>query len=266
MGANTNNWWTTTETEKKETSTTSSTTQKKIDISWKTFFFDVETVPLRDMSSSDENDFGNMPSEIKDIWIRRYGEKNHKSKMWLYAEFSKVICISVWAYVVDDLWMIRKKITALYGDNEKEILEKFATIVWHAEKLVWHNAIMFDAPYLEKKYIMHNMPIPKILRSSAISDQWIYTNKKPREIKIEDTMKMRKGMSWASAWLETIAVALGIKNPKNDIDWFEVGELYYASKQSHGTMDLFRSQVSEYCNGDVEATMEIYKRIISCYQ
>ncbi len=60
-------------------------------------------------------------------------------------------------------------------------------------------------------------------------------------------------------------MALGLPTPKQTMDGSMVGEKYYASISAPGMIELFSQQVSEYCNADVMATMDIYKRILAAY-
>lgn len=242
-------------------------------ISSSTIFFDVETVPLWDVQEKmrcidDERreyenyeDFGDMPPAAKEIWKKRYWEKNEISKMWLYPEFAKVVCISAGYYMPDG----SRKMATWANDDEKTVLEWFAKVLEKAYKVVWHNAINFDAPFLERRYIINGMTVPNVIRGTALDDKGLYKPKKPWDVRVEDTMLMRKTTAWSSSGLETICLALGIPSPKTDMDGSKVAEKYYASVWSWGMLDLFYRQIKDYCEKDVDATMQVYRKILSCY-
>lgn len=266
MDTNTNTGGIPGKTQEKETT-------KTVDIPPQVMFFDVEVIPQREVkevSTVDETigtmkniiDYWDMPKDYQEIWQDRYSFYNKVDRMWLYPEFCRIICISVWYFMPNG----DKKVYAIKGDDEKKILEEFAVIMSKANKIVWHNAIAFDAPCIEKRCFINGVKVPELIKSSETdSRSWLIKNRKPREMKIEDTILMWKGTGGISTSLELICLTLGIPSPKEKMKGSEVAVKYYASKSAQGIMDLFRQQIAEYCNGDVMATMDVYKRILSTY-
>lgn len=255
------------ETQEKETTTT-------VVIPPQVIFFDVEVIPqreVREVSTTIEeatwkpkkvNDYWAMPKAYQEVWEDRYAFYNAVDRMWLYPEFCRIICISVGYFLPSG----EKKIHAIKWDDEKKILEEFGVLISKATKIVWHNAISFDAPCIEKRCFINGVKIPELIKSSEIDTRsWLIKNRKPREMKIEDTILMWKGTGGISTWLELICLTLGIPSPKDSMKGSEVASKYYASKSAPGLMDLFRQQIGEYCNGDVAATMDVYRRILSTY-
>jgi len=273
---NTRNDWLFTQESWSETTEVQETTVNKI--SPRVVFFDIETAPLRDVNNVEKQnwsiviDFWSTPEQTQKTRLKSYANNNEVEKMWLYPEFAKVICVSVGAfdYSAEDLttgdWKIipNKRIKTLMSDDEKYILEEFAKVAEACEKLVWHNAVRFDAPFLMKRYIVNWMKVPKVLRWSE-QQKWIRTNIKPRECKIEDTMKMRQWFWWISSSLETISSALWIPSPKENIDWSQVSKQYRSSRE-WSLKEKFEKDLTTYCEADVKATMEIYSKIVESYQ
>lgn len=225
----------------------------------KKLFIDIETVWCYDYTSEKETESFAKTATSK-IWLNRYWEKNEPKDMAFYAEFGKVICFAVGAYDADGNF----KTNAVCNDNEKELLQQLAMIMEKFDVFVWHNINHFDIPFIIKRMIINDIPVPKSLD---------FRNKKWYEMPniIHDTMQMRKfTRSGAATWLETIANVLGVANPKNIMDGSEVAPLYWASRGNMWQDDnwlwqLFCDQVKTYCIADVQATKEIYEKINNAF-
>ncbi|HPN71452.1 MAG TPA: 3'-5' exonuclease, partial [Saprospiraceae bacterium] len=96
-----------------------------------TLFLDIETV-------SEFPDYNSLPDVFKELWDKKairispdsandltLREKIYKSNAAIYAEFGKIICISV-GYINSDK-QIRAKSFA--GHDEKQILEDFTALI-----------------------------------------------------------------------------------------------------------------------------------------
>lgn len=209
-------------------------------------FIDIETARLFD-------NFSDCPEEYKDSWlykIRHTSELSNidmspealwASKAALYAEFAKVICISIGA-VKDDEEVTLK---SYYGDNESAILKEFGSVAdkLTAKRLLCGHAIKgFDIPFLMRRFIVNQIPIPEAFDVGHL---------KPWEVNIIDTLDLWKGTSWASASLMNISVALGCPSPKQDMEGSATSEVYYA-----GDME----SIVKYCEGDVTAVVNMIKK------
>ncbi len=215
-------------------------------------FLDIETVPQY-------REFELVPEDWKELWrrkaealLRSREEETIESiygRAGIYAEFGKVICISCGVVTGngDD-----KKISlkSFSGNDEKLLLYEFSEMIrkWSVEPnkfLCAHNGKEFDFPYLCRRMIINNIPIPSILNSSG---------KKPWEVPFLDTMELWKFGDFKSyTSLNLLAHALGIPTPKDDIDGSMVAEVYYKEQNL--------PRIVSYCQKDVVTAAQIYLRI-----
>ena len=170
-------------------------------------------------------------------------EECYQKKAGLLAEFSQVTCISL-GYEQNEEF----KLNTIYGVDEVALLNQLSKILNQFEKnwyvLAGHNIIGFDCPYLNKRYIINGIRIPKLINSFG---------KKPWEITNVDTMLMWKFSGWSNTSLEVICSALGIESKSYDIS----GKTMY----KYDIKDMDWEELKKYCEEDVKATYEIYKRI-----
>ena len=203
---------------------------------------DIETVPLY-------ASYSEMSDPLKSLWDKKttYLRKEDQNaeelytRAGIYAEFGKIICISVGIY---DLKSEKKKlrIKSFYGDVEKKILTEFANLLDSLSdrkntQLCAHNGKEFDFPYIARRMMVHRIPLPYVLDISG---------KKPWETNFLDTLELWKfGDHKHYTSLELLATILDIPNPKDEIDGSMVGELYWEKK------DL--ESIVTYCEKDVIA-------------
>jgi uncharacterized protein YprB with RNaseH-like and TPR domain len=216
-------------------------------------FLDIETVPQY-------ASYAELPEEWKALWhlkaqylLRNKEEETFEiiyPRAGIYAEFGKIICISCGCVngVGDD-----KKITlkSFYGDDEKSVLLQFSEMLdkWTTDGskfLCAHNGKEFDFPYLCRRLIVNNLPIPQILRLSG---------KKPWEVNHLDTLDLWKFGDYKSyTSLNLLANTLGIQTPKDDIDGSLVWEVYWVEKNME--------RIIAYCQKDVVTVAQIFLRMI----
>jgi uncharacterized protein YprB with RNaseH-like and TPR domain len=178
-------------------------------------------------------------------------DKIYEDRAGIYAEFGKIICISIGLLVVDNnAYSIRLKSFA--GDDERLLLEEFTALLSsrfdnpNSTVLCGHNIKEFDIPYICRRMLVHNIAFPNILQLSG---------KKPWEIKhLTDTMEMwRFGDIKNFTSLDLLAAVLEVPSPKDDIDGSMVSEVYWKEK------DLDRIIV--YCEKDVVTVANVYLRM-----
>ncbi|MBK7094679.1 MAG: 3'-5' exonuclease [Saprospiraceae bacterium] len=220
-------------------------------------FIDIETV-------SENKVFDELPSEMQEFWknkskywIKEEGVSEtdvseiYKNKAGIYAEFAKVICISIgFIYTKNDKNEIRIK--SFYGDDEKKLLSEFAELLNNKfdkpEKfrICGHNIKEFDIPFLSRRMVINEIKLPELLNIAG---------KKPWEVQhITDTMEMWKFGDYKNyTSLALLATILGIKSPKDDIDGSMVGQVYWE------TGDLER--IVRYCEKDVKTVAQIFLRM-----
>ena len=111
-------------------------------------------------------------------------------------------------------------------------------------QLAGHNIKEFDIPYISRRMMMQNLPLPSFLQLSG---------KKPWETNLIDTMQLWKFGDYKNyTSLAVLAKCFGIPSPKDDIDGSEVAYVYYVEK------DIDR--IITYCEKDVIAVAQIFLR------
>lgn len=215
-------------------------------------FLDIETVPQ-------EKSFGNLDEELQQLWTdkSRYSrEKNGTSvegsysEAGIYAEFGKIICISV-GYFSTRLQERVFRVTSFYGHDEFKLLADFSELLEtrtnHPFRLLCaHNGKEFDFPYLCRRMLIHRIKLPVLLDIAG---------KKPWEIAHIDTMELWKFGDYKNyTSIKVLAKIFGIPTPKDDIDGSQVRSVYYDLE------DLDRIEV--YCKKDVVTVA----RLLQCYR
>ncbi|HRE39248.1 MAG TPA: 3'-5' exonuclease [Chitinophagaceae bacterium] len=215
-------------------------------------FLDIETAPQYP-------DYNDMPEEWKQLWdtksasLLKYHEGQTNESLYpragIYAEFGKIICISCGVLQGADG---HKKIVlkSFYGDDEKLLLHQFSEMLnkWSAGEqkfLCAHNGKEFDFPYLCRRMIINNLPIPSLLNIAG---------KKPWEVTHLDTLELWKFGDFKSfTSLNLLAHTLGIPTPKDDIDGSMVWAVYWKEKNLE--------RIVTYCQKDVVTVAQIYLRM-----
>jgi predicted PolB exonuclease-like 3'-5' exonuclease len=212
-------------------------------------FLDIETVP-------EEAHFHSLDDEMKTLWEHKtqYQRKDDFSpeefydRAGIWAEFGKIVCVSVGYFVVKgDIRNFR--VTSFFGD-EKKILRDFNNLLNNhfnqaQHILCGHNAKEFDIPFLARRMIINQIPIPNKLNLFG---------KKPWEIPHLDTLELWKFGDYKHfTSLKLMCKILGIPSSKGDIDGSQVGHVYYIEK------DIDR--IVTYCEKDTIAVAQIFLRL-----
>ncbi|MFT5168324.1 MAG: hypothetical protein ACI8P3_003566 [Saprospiraceae bacterium] len=232
---------------------------ENLDIS-NVLFLDIETVS--GYSSYDE-----MDDRFQKLWklkskqiLRQYDEeleedtvKNlYPEKAGIYAEFGKIVCISVGIVVRDpSTKVLSLRLKSFGSDNEKALLEAFSTLVEqyynnpNKHYFCGHNLREFDIPYICRRMVIHQMKLPTVLDIGG---------KKPWETKhLLDTLEMWKFGDYKHyTSLNLLTHLFGIPSPKDDIDGSQVGNVYWNEK------DLPR--ICVYCEKDVLAVVQLLSK------
>ena len=210
-------------------------------------FLDIETIPM-------VAGYELLPENFKKLWdqkaerIKR-DETDTPDKLFqragIYAEFGKIICISV-GYLKNGNFRIK----SFFGENEYELLKEFAELLDNYytgsnNLLCAHNGKEFDYPYIARRMIINGIKLPEILNIAG---------KKPWEVAHLDTMELWKFGDYKNyTSLDLLAAAFGIPTPKEDIDGSMVAEVYYKNN------DLER--IVKYCQRDTLTVAQI----LLCY-
>lgn len=215
-------------------------------------FLDIETVPQY-------ADYNSLPKDWKELWdtkatsLLKYHEEETKETIYhragIYAEFGKIVCVSC-GFVQGSGRERKIIIKSYYGENEKVLLVEFGEMLkkWTSEEpkfLCAHNGKEFDFPYLCRRLIINDLPVPSILNISG---------KKPWEVNHLDTLELWKFGDFKSfTSLNLLAQTLGIPTPKDDIDGSKVWSVYWNDK------DL--SRIVTYCQKDVVTVVQIFLKM-----
>ncbi len=180
--------------------------------------------------------------EVIDTYTERAG---------IYAEFGKIVCISVGAVFRDKDKKLKIRLKSFADANERHLLHEFSKLLFdhynnpHKHFICGHNIREFDIPYICRRMVVNQLPLPGMLQIAG---------KKPWETKyFLDTMELWKFGDYKSyTSLKLLAAILDFPSPKDDIDGSNVGRVYWEDK------DLER--ISLYCEKDVLATAQLFLR------
>lgn len=214
-------------------------------------FLDIETV-------AQYEHYEELPNEWRELWdhkansLIRDKERDTPGTIYdragIYAEFGKIICISVGC--IQGQGDDKKLVLKSYADeNEHKLLTQFADMLqkWSGDSekfLCAHNGKEFDYPYLCRRMIINGIQIPEALKIAG---------RKPWEVRHLDTLELWKFGDYKSyTSLKLLALALGIPSPKDDIDGSMVNAVFYKEK------DLER--IATYCQKDVLTLTQILLR------
>lgn len=214
-------------------------------------FMDIETV-------SGVKRFENLAEKWQELWVKKIGrslpegfsiDEYYTEKAALFAEFGKVVCISVGYYNSRGNQQVFR-LKSLFGEGEREILKEFSELLFQFEKhdRTWgfagHNIREFDLPYLSRRMLINGLSIP---------DSMSFYNQKPWEMNIIDTMQIwRFGDFKNYTSLELLSASLGVPSPKSDINGSQVGEVFWQGDYK---------RIAEYCQRDVLAVANIINRM-----
>ncbi|HTF03880.1 MAG TPA: 3'-5' exonuclease [Bacteroidia bacterium] len=213
-------------------------------------FLDIETVPMFPT-------YADVPENWRALWDKKANtlkmeeEENPASiysRAGIYAEFGKIICISVgFLKYADGKETFRMK--SFSGDDEQQLLSEFGDLLRKhfnrdIHRICGHNVKEFDIPYIARRMIINGVHLPSMLDLAG---------KKPWEILHLDTMEMWKFGDFKSyTSLVLLATALGIPTPKDDIDGSMVHSVYYQEKNL--------ARIVTYCQKDVLTVAQILKK------
>lgn len=212
-------------------------------------FLDIETVP-------EKADFSELEIEKKDLWEQKtqyqrkedFTAEEFYDRAGIWAEFGKIICISV-GYFVFKGENRNFRVTTFHGD-EVQILKDFKLLLeTHFSRpehlLCAHNGKEFDFPYIARRMIINRINVPFKLNLFG---------KKPWEVTHLDTMELWKFGDYKHyTSLKLLTHILGIPSPKDDIDGSMVCGVYYKDN------DI--DKIVTYCEKDTVAVAQILLRL-----
>jgi hypothetical protein len=212
-------------------------------------FLDIETVPQQESFDklepidqqlyTDKTKYQRKEDVTPEAFYDRAG---------IWAEFGKIICISVGYFV--NRTKGQQFRTRSFTGGEKELLEEFAHLLnEHFSKrnhlMCAHNGKEFDFPYIARRMIIMDVKIPEKLNLFG---------KKPWEVPHLDTLELWKFGDYKHyTSLKLLTRILGIPSPKDDIDGSQVRDVFYNEN------DIQR--IATYCEKDVVAVAQIVLKL-----
>jgi len=204
-------------------------------------FLDIETVPQC-------RSYEDVPNNLKHLWAKKasflaQNEDDNPESLYsqagIYAEYGKIICISV-GYMLYSGNEREIKLKSFYGHNEKELLQEFITMLnkhyGSPEKMLCaHNGKEFDFPYLARRMLINGLKLPYHLDNAG---------KKPWEVTHLDTLVLWKFGDYKNyTSLTLLAAIFNIPTPKEDMDGSDVSRVYWEEENL--------DRIAEYCQKDV---------------
>jgi 3'-5' exonuclease len=217
----------------------------------KILFLDIETVPQTYLPNQLDETTKQLFATKAKVEADAIGEfeKRYAERAGIFAEFGKIICISV-GFVTSSPTGRQMRLKSFYHDDEETLLRQFKKLLddnyntpYHL--LCGHNAKEFDFPYICRRMLIHGIELPNILNLAG---------KKPWEVNHLDTMELWKfGDYKAYTSLALLCHIFGIPTPKDDISGADVARVYYEEK------NLERIKV--YCEKDVIALIQLFLKM-----
>jgi len=224
-------------------------------------FIDIETASVAPT-------YDDLRDSLQEHWQKRFDRYQHYSseineectvqeffvdKAAIYAEYAKVICISV-GYIRGGYPDHEIRIRSFSSDDEFQLLQDFSNLLNHFyydrynHSICGHNVKEFDIPFLCRRMIINQMRLPNVFNISGL---------KPWQVShIIDTLDMWKFGDYKHyTSLDLLCQVLNINSPKQSISGRDVSELYW-----HGGL----SAIVKYCEEDVRATIEIFLKCMAC--
>jgi DNA polymerase elongation subunit (family B) len=215
-------------------------------------FLDIETVCCTD-------EFHSLDERLKTQWSRKASflkreegatdEDMFNLRAGIYAEFGKVVCVSVGMLYDTESGELGLKTKSYCGDDEKTVLLEFKGMLEKIDspsvRLCAHNGKEFDFPYLSRRMLVQNIPLPVALNLSG---------RKPWETPHLDTMEMWKFGDYKHyTSLDLLAAIFNIPSSKNDMDGSQVNHVYYKEKNLE--------KIKTYCTRDVVVLAQLYLKL-----
>lgn len=215
-------------------------------------FIDIETVASTD-------DYSSIDERIKVQWSRKANffrrdghltdEELFHERAGIYAEFGRIVCIAVGKYIDNENGELALRTRVYSGDDEPALLTDFKNMVEKFDssslRLCAHNGKEFDYPYLCRRMLINDIPLPAVLNLSG---------KRAWEIPHLDTMELWKFGDYKHyTSLDLLAALFKIPSSKSNMDGSQVNYVYHHDK------DL--AKIAEYCREDVIVLAQLFLKL-----
>lgn len=207
----------------------------------------VDTESVRGLQVFDEN------SPHYDVWVWKQRNKDtneippseqviqsYYDKAGLFAEWSRIVCISV-GYIHNE-----KLYTKSFVGEEKDILKNFIDLVHQQNRMIVGHNLSYDLPCIRKRFFINGL-------NGYLSDKQgsdIFMKPWLMDESVFDTMVAWKGIAFTNTSLDELAMVFNIPSSKDSFHGNEVSQKYY-----EGHID----QIQEYCEKDVEVVANILR-------
>lgn len=221
----------------------------------KTLVIDIETVSV-------QSEFDDLDERLQKHWsaksatLRKYNldlgtdEQSFREKAGIYAEFGKIICISVGRFAdKDDIWTLVVK--NYYDNEEATLLKNFLEDIAKFEQkksiiFCGHNIKEFDLPYICRRSLTKGLNLPRSLNLSGVKS-WNNPHC--------DTLELwRFGDYKHYVSLDLLAAIFDVPSSKTEIDGSMVSDVYW---NREGGLD----DIVKYCAADVFTTAQILMKL-----
>ncbi len=216
-------------------------------------FIDIETVP-------GAKSYNELDAYVQELWEEKKGKHKGENEQTedfyfnnagIFAEFGKIICISV-GWLAQDGMFQAFELKSFAGDDEVKLLKDFSFFLKKQTSFnrnlvcCGHNIKEFDVPYICRRMLIQHLKLPDYFESLQA--------KKPWEAGLLDTMDLWKFGDYKNyISLKLLAHCLGIPSPKDDISGKDVGKVYW---QDNGLQ-----RITTYCQKDVLTTAQIVLKL-----
>ncbi len=221
-------------------------------------FLDIETATLYpDLDSIKEDLRAHWYKKFDRYAVRHQGDEQDsvsaesyfQDKAAIFAEYAKVVCISV-GYIKKGESSYEFRTKTFKQRNELDLLNQFCELLneYYYDRfnhyLCGHNIKEFDIPFLCRRMIINQVSLPNLLNIAGLKP-WQANH-------LLDTMDLWKYGDYKHyTSLDLLCTVLKIDSPKSDISGKDVSRLYWKGKIN---------DIAKYCEGDVRATIEVYLR------
>lgn len=206
--------------------------------------------------------FSDLDERFQELWQKKAALVARKEEMELspemlyheraaiFAEFGRVVCITCGYLRFQEDGQPTLKLKSFSGPDEKTILSQCAELLdkFMADpkrNICAHNGKEFDFPYMGRRYLIHQLPLPKIIAEIQSAKPW--------DVRVIDTMNLWKFGDFKSfTSLDLLCAILDIPSPKDDMDGSMVGKVFWE--------DHDHDRIARYCEQDVIATAQVLLR------
>jgi predicted PolB exonuclease-like 3'-5' exonuclease len=213
------------------------------------FHWDIETAAeykdFKTFKNNDERGAKLFESKYNKMgWDVKYNsiETAYLEQAGIVSTYGRIVCIS-FGYLDNGI----ERVSSFYGNDEKEIVEKFNNLLKKIEtknfNLSGFRILAFDIPYLLHKLNKYGIQPADII---------VTHNKKPWEMRITDMSDDWKGkFAWAFSFDE-MCYELGVESPKDNMNGSDVHIAFWDGRVE---------EVKTYCEKDVTSCIRVSEKI-----